>query len=111
MGLHDRIATQKGLTGGPEPGSALEDTESRHVDPYAELKTNIHNACIKQLGVELLKRELRVKEAKAAFKAGGYQPIPGLKFTEKYGVALGESTHVPRGLLDDERRFRRGPSE
>ncbi len=57
MGLHDRIATQKGLTGGPEPGSALEDAEPRHVDPYAELKTNIHNACIKQLGVELLKRE------------------------------------------------------
>src|SRR5664280_3078341 len=57
MGLHDRIATQKGLTGGPEPGSALEDAEPRHVDPYAELKTNIHNACIQQLGVELLKRE------------------------------------------------------
>ena len=58
---------------------------------------------IDKVPVELLKRELRVKEAKAAYKSGGFKPIPGLKFTERVTVALGSMTHVPKGLLDDQR--------
>src|SRR5664279_2655980 len=54
MGLHDRIAVQRGPTGDTEP---VDGVEPRRVDPYADLKTSIHNACIQQLGVELLKRE------------------------------------------------------
>ena len=56
MGLHDRIATQRGLTS-EEPGAGHDGAEPRRVDPYAELKTAVHNACIQLLGVELLKRE------------------------------------------------------
>src|SRR5664280_1314288 len=55
MGLSDRIATQRGPASELESGHDSE--EPRRVDPYAELKTAIHNACIQQLGVELLKRE------------------------------------------------------
>src|SRR5690242_18814267 len=53
MGLHDRIAkTGEALngsesTGGPEP----------LVDPYAELKARVHNACISKLGPELFKQD------------------------------------------------------
>ena len=61
--------------------------------------------------VELLKRELRISDAKKAYKAGGNKPIPGLKFTEKVGVALGDATHVPHQALEHERGFGRGPRE
>ena len=64
MGLHDRLKTSNGggtaataealLSG----GSALEAAQpSRVQDPYAELKTRIHHACIATLGAELFKRE------------------------------------------------------
>jgi len=58
--------------------------------------------------VHLLKRELRINEAKAAYKAGGLKPIPGLTFKEKIGVAIGAATHVPRQLLESERPPRSG---
>jgi pilus assembly protein CpaF len=62
MGLHDRLKTSNGsssataelLTGGPSLEAAA--TPSGH-DPYAELKTRIHHACIATLGAELFKRE------------------------------------------------------
>jgi pilus assembly protein CpaF len=64
MGLHDRLKTSNG--GGSatsvetllQGGAALEATPgtSAH-DPYAELKTRIHHACIATLGAELFKRE------------------------------------------------------
>jgi pilus assembly protein CpaF len=57
MGLHDRIATQRGPVGDTESGVGRDAGEPRRADPYAELKTNIHNACIQQLGVELQRRE------------------------------------------------------
>src|SRR5919197_2996874 len=65
MGLHDRLKTSNGgghtataesLLAG---GSALEAAPAPggvH-DPYAELKTRIHHACIATLGAELFKRE------------------------------------------------------
>src|SRR2546423_2333794 len=64
MGLHDRLKVQQegnGVT--VVPGDALarqvpaEDAQERTVDPYAELKTRIHHACIAKLGTELFKRE------------------------------------------------------
>jgi pilus assembly protein CpaF len=56
MGLHDRIG-QRGATATAEASGSQEPVEPRRADPYAELKTRIHNACIEQLGAELLKRE------------------------------------------------------
>lgn len=58
--------------------------------------------------VSLLKRELKVKDAQALYKAGGFKEIPGLKFTETVSVALGEATHVPRQALEGERPRRSG---
>src|SRR5437867_3452141 len=64
MGLHDRLKTSNGgsahataeaLLAG---GSALEALPApAKQDPYAELKTRIHHACIATLGAELFKRE------------------------------------------------------
>jgi pilus assembly protein CpaF len=70
MGLHDRISKQNGngaaspaaerpvARAGPRThpvhGSPAGD---RAVDPYAELKSNIHHAVIAKLGPELFKRE------------------------------------------------------
>src|SRR5919109_684815 len=64
MGLHDRLKVQQEGNGvAVVPGDALarptahEDAQERMVDPYAELKTRIHHACIAKLGPELFKRE------------------------------------------------------
>jgi pilus assembly protein CpaF len=63
MGLHDRLKTSNGsasttaealLTGAPSHETA---THPSAQDPYAELKTRIHHACIATLGAELFKRE------------------------------------------------------
>ena len=56
MGLHDRLT--KTSNGGQAEASitrietAVRDAkpEGRSVDPYAELKTRIHHACIAKLG-------------------------------------------------------------
>jgi pilus assembly protein CpaF len=65
MGLHDRLKGQTGNGTGPavaERSDALsqaapEAPTRAHTDPYAELKTRIHHACIAKLGPELFKRE------------------------------------------------------
>ena len=63
MGLHDRLKTSNGagsataevgLSGSPV-AEVARDTAAQ--DPYAELKTRIHHACIATLGAELFKRE------------------------------------------------------
>jgi pilus assembly protein CpaF len=63
MGLHDRLKTSNGSAASTAEallsgGSALEATQATAPqDPYAELKTRIHHACIATLGAELFKRE------------------------------------------------------
>jgi pilus assembly protein CpaF len=61
MGLHDRLKTNGNgavalaeLAGHPS-GEIARDSGAH--DPYAELKTRIHHACIATLGAELFKRE------------------------------------------------------
>jgi pilus assembly protein CpaF len=56
MGLQDRIAGQRGNAIDLDPGLGREVAQPRRADPYAELKTRIHIACIGQLGVELLRQ-------------------------------------------------------
>src|SRR5712691_7136512 len=64
MGLHDRLKTSNGsssataelLTGGQSHHEMSSSPSPAH-DPYAELKTRIHHACIATLGAELFKRE------------------------------------------------------
>src|SRR2546423_499228 len=63
MGLHDRLKTSNGsslaTTDALMSGAAAPETAhdlSVH-DPYSELKTRIHHACIATLGAELFKRE------------------------------------------------------
>jgi pilus assembly protein CpaF len=52
MGLHDRLAKNTEATNGTaEAGAEL------IVDPYAELKARVHNACIAKLGPELFKQD------------------------------------------------------
>jgi pilus assembly protein CpaF len=61
MGLHDRLKSANGSvpTEVLEPGAAgtSEENEAAHVDPYAELKTRIHHACIAKLGPKLFTNE------------------------------------------------------
>jgi pilus assembly protein CpaF len=61
MGLHDRLKTSNGSAATAEAilGSPIAEAAPTGVghDPYAELKTRIHHACIATLGAELFKRE------------------------------------------------------
>jgi pilus assembly protein CpaF len=62
MGLHDRLKSPNGasaaaladLTGAP---AREQVSEAPAVDPYSELKTRIHHACIATLGAELFKSQ------------------------------------------------------
>jgi len=66
MGLHDRlkgVPSNDGADGLGESGTVRVDavsqqqTERTNVDPYAELKTRVHHACIAKLGPELYTAE------------------------------------------------------
>jgi len=63
MGLHDRLKTSNGASAATAEamhgGSAMQEVmpNAASQDPYAELKTRIHHACIATLGAELFKRE------------------------------------------------------
>ena len=64
MGLHDRISNGNGNGGGtavadahPTLGQPIAPTVKPNTDPYADLKTRVHHACIERLGAELFKRE------------------------------------------------------
>jgi pilus assembly protein CpaF len=60
MGLHDRLKSTNGSTASATAevvGSSSPHPEPRPADPYSELKTRIHHACIATLGAELFKRE------------------------------------------------------
>jgi pilus assembly protein CpaF len=59
MGLHDRLKIANGSAPGEVielPGAGAEEHEHT-VDPYAELKTRIHHACIAKLGPKLFTNE------------------------------------------------------
>jgi pilus assembly protein CpaF len=63
MGLHDRLKTSNGSSS-PTAEQLLTGQQPRETathpaahDPYAELKTRIHHACIATLGAELFKRD------------------------------------------------------
>ena len=64
MGLHDRLKTSNGVAGATTtdgfgaPSSETAPSTAGH-DPYSELKTRIHHACIQTLGPELFKSEAR----------------------------------------------------
>jgi pilus assembly protein CpaF len=63
VGLHDRLKTSNGASAATGEallsGSPVQEAtpDSKTHDPYAELKTRIHHACIATLGAELFKRE------------------------------------------------------
>src|SRR5438046_10714935 len=63
MGLHDRLKTSNGAGGATAEthlgGGAVQEVAAdfKIQDPYSELKTRIHHACIATLGAELFKRE------------------------------------------------------
>src|SRR5438034_1274653 len=52
MGLHDRLSKNGDILNGTENGGT-----AVAVDPYAELKARVHNACIAKLGPELFKQD------------------------------------------------------
>jgi pilus assembly protein CpaF len=65
MGLHDRLKGGTGNGAGADEALApsanvtvsQQQTERTAVDPYAELKTRVHHACIAKLGPELFTAE------------------------------------------------------
>jgi pilus assembly protein CpaF len=59
MGLHDRLRSVNGSPAGEvlELPGAREEDQHAVVDPYAELKTRIHHACIAKLGPKLFTNE------------------------------------------------------
>jgi pilus assembly protein CpaF len=62
MGLHDRLKSTNGSAAtafAADPGTKSNDTTAAPAvkDPYAELKTRIHHACIATLGPELFKNQ------------------------------------------------------
>ncbi len=62
MGLHDRLSKQQTTNSAAlllEPGQQSQEQAEvrREADPYGELKTRIHHACIAKLGPELFKRD------------------------------------------------------
>src|ERR671931_112558 len=61
MGLHDRLKSSNGSAAVAlaDLGGAVAEVapDARAQDPYAELKTRIHHACIATLGAELFKSQ------------------------------------------------------
>jgi pilus assembly protein CpaF len=65
MGLHDRIKGPTGLVAADDGSPDAQSLASREaqkgapaqVDPYADLKTRVHHACIARLGPELFSSE------------------------------------------------------
>ena len=87
MGLHDRLKSTNGASATMDLLGASSETshEPAPVDPYAELKTRIHHACIATLGAELFKsqgtEDLSERVTRAVteqlIRDAGYEPVYG----------------------------------
>jgi pilus assembly protein CpaF len=79
MGLHDRIKTAGTTNGaGPavvdrtgtsQPNRRQEEEHRGPSDPYADLKSRVHHACIAKLGPELFRRESSENLSERVLKA------------------------------------------
>ena len=80
MGLHDRLKSPNGshtAATAEALGYAPSETRSQAaIDPYSELKTRIHHACIAQLGAELFKRENTEDISERVTRAVTVLPVP-----------------------------------
>jgi pilus assembly protein CpaF len=97
VGLHDRLHRQNGSTPGIT-GDALDalggqqpEQDERRPDPYAELKTRIHHACIAKLGPQL-------------FSAGKSQDGSPVDLSEKVLRVVTEQLALDRTPLTREER-------
>jgi pilus assembly protein CpaF len=98
MGLHDRLHRQNGSANG-QPGGASPDAlgaqqaepVERRPDPYADLKTRIHHACIAKLGPQL-------------FSAGKSAEGPAEDLSEKVLRVVTEQLTLDRTPLTREER-------
>src|SRR5438105_4926840 len=95
MGLHDRLHRQNGSGNGQAPetfdalaGGQPEPVE-RRPDPYADLKTRIHHACIAKLGPQL-------------YSAGKSQDGPPEDLAEKVQRVVTEQLALDRPALTPE---------
>jgi pilus assembly protein CpaF len=97
MGLHDRLHRQNGSALGQvgdalgAPGGQHAEPAERRPDPYAELKTMIHHACIAKLGPQL-------------FAAGKSQDGPPEDLAEKVLRVVTEQLALDRTPLTREER-------
>jgi pilus assembly protein CpaF len=69
MGLHDRIKSSAVTSEAVPEQQAERHAERNGHDPYAELKTRIHHACIARLGPELFAAEANVDLAERVTRA------------------------------------------
>jgi pilus assembly protein CpaF len=97
MGLHDRLHRQNGSTNGHAPdglgglGAKPAEPAERRPDPYAELKSRIHHACIAKLGPQL-------------FSAGQSEDGPHEDLSEKVLRVVTEQLALDRTPLTREER-------
>jgi len=97
MGLHDRLHRQNGSGNGQAPealdalAGAQPEPVERRPDPYAELKTRIHHACIAKLGPQL-------------YSAGKSQDGPPEDLAEKVQRVVTEQLALDRTPLTREER-------
>ena len=105
MGLHDRIKSTpngNGHAAAPEGGVALAGQPAPRVvhagtvDPYAELKSRIHHACIAKLGPELFSQETTEDLAERVVRAVTEQLI-----LDRTPLSREERQQIVREIADD----------
>ena len=105
MGLHDRIkntGTSNGEANGDQPiqlvGSSVREPEPEpaHVDPYAELKTRVHHACIAKLGPQLFTTETNEELHEQVLRAVSEQLA-----LDRTPLTREERRRIVRELTDD----------
>src|SRR3954464_3273175 len=101
MGLHDRLKASNGASAataefpsGSPVAEAPRDTVVQ--DPYAELKTRIHHACIATLGAELFKREGTGDLNERVTRAGTEQLV-----LDRTPLTRDERRQIIREITDD----------